>query len=199
MTTAKTGVLTPDQQRAFEAEALPHLDMLYRFGLHLTGVATQAEDLVQETMLRAWRGWGRFESGTNVRAWLMTILRHLFINQYRKDRRRPAEVDLDDVDPTSVFEAVGGVDPEGHFFSQITDERVLRAIEDLPPDYRATLLLSDGEGLSYAEIAQVLEVPIGTVRSRLFRARRRLQTVLHDYAVEAGYLRAASPSDEGSV
>ena len=180
---------TSDQRRAaFEAEALPHLDTVYRVALRLCGNEAQAEDLVQETMLKAFRSWHQYKSGTNVRAWLLTILRHSFINEYRKARRQAAEVDVHRVEGFTVFEQVQEADPEGRFFDQLVDDDVLRAIDRLPDEFRETLVLSDVEDLSYAEIAEVTEVPVGTVKSRLFRARQALQRELYDYAVEMGYI-----------
>ena len=173
----------------FELEALPHLDTLYRVALRLTGEAAAAEDLVQETMLRALRGWNGFRAGSNARAWLVTILRNTFINDYRRRRREPVPVDLDAVDPWAIYRAVADSDPEGEFFSRIVDARVLEAVDRLPPDFREVLVLSDMEGLGYAEIAAALEIPVGTLKSRLFRARRLLQRELYDYAVAMGYLK----------
>lgn len=179
-TTAATG---------FEAEALPHLDSLYRMALRLTGDSSRAEDLVQETMLKAYRAWSQFRPGTNARAWLLTILRNTFINEYRRRKREPIAVDLEAVEPYAIFRDAEQVDPEGAFFAQIVDERVLQAIDHLPPDFREVLALSDMENLSYAEIAETLDIPVGTVKSRLFRARRQLQAELYEHAVEQGYIR----------
>ncbi|HEU5050409.1 MAG TPA: sigma-70 family RNA polymerase sigma factor [Gemmatimonadales bacterium] len=173
----------------FELEALPHLDTLYRVALRLTGEDAAAQDLVQETMLRALRGWNGFRAGSNARAWLVTILRNTFINDYRRRRREPVPVDLEAVDPWAIYRAVADTDPEGEFFSRIVDARVLEAVDRLPPDFREVLVLSDMEGLGYAEIAAALEIPIGTLKSRLFRARRLLQRELYDYAVAMGYLK----------
>ena len=178
-----------DKRRAFEEEALPHLDTVYRVALRLAGDEAQADDLVQETMLKAFRSWHQYRPGTNVRAWLLTILRHTFINEYRKRRKVVAEIDVTEVEAWTVFPAVQEVDPEGRFFDQIVDEEVLQAIDSLPDEFRETLTLSDVEGLTYAEIAEITEVPVGTVKSRLFRARQALQKQLYDYAVEMGYIK----------
>jgi RNA polymerase sigma-70 factor (ECF subfamily) len=176
--------------RSFDQEALPHLDALYRVALRLTGDASQAEDLVQDTMLKAFRAWGQYRPGTNARAWLLTILRNTFINEYRKQKREPVPVDIDLVEPYIVRPAGPDTDPEGTFFSRIVDARVLEAVQSLPDEFRDALVLSDMEGLSYAEVAESLEIPIGTVKSRLFRARRLLQKQLYDHAVEMGYIQA---------
>ncbi len=176
------------RRESFEREALVHLDVLHRVALRLTGNAADADDLVQETMLKAYRAWDRYEQGTNAKAWLLTILRHAFINEYRRRARRPETVDVETIEPFVVFPAVQEDDPQGAFFDRLVDEQVLRAIDALPEAFRETLVLSDVEGLNYQEIARILEVPVGTVKSRLFRARRLLQARLYDYAVEMGYI-----------
>jgi RNA polymerase sigma-70 factor (ECF subfamily) len=178
-----------DKRRAFEEEALPHLDTVFRVAVRLAGDEAQAEDLVQETMLKAFRSWHQYRPGTNVRAWLLTILRHTFINEYRKRRKVVAELDVSEVEAWTVFPEVQEVDPEGRFFDQIVDAEVLHAIDALPDEFRETLTLSDVQGLTYAEIAEITEVPVGTVKSRLFRARQALQRQLYDYAVEMGYIK----------
>ena len=180
---------TDEKRASFENEALVHLDVLYRVALRLTGNPSDADDLVQETMLKAYRAWGQYEKGTNAKAWLLTILRHAFINEYRRKVRHPETVDLDAIEPFAVFSEVQDEDPQGAFFDRIVDDEVLRAIDQLPEAFRETLVLSDVEGMSYQEIAQILEVPIGTVKSRLFRARHLLQGKLYNYAVEMGYIK----------
>lgn len=181
--------LPDDKRKAFEEEALPHLDSVYRVALRLAGSEALAEDLTQETMLKAFRAWHQYQRGTNARAWLLTILRHTFINQYRKAQRAGSSIDIAEIEPYSVFHEVQEADPEGRFFEQIVDEEVLNAIDRLPDEFRETLILSDLEGLSYQEIAKITEVPVGTVKSRLFRARQALQKVLYDYAREMGYIK----------
>ena len=182
-----------DAKRAsFEREALVHLDMLYRVALRLTGNPSDADDLVQETMLKAYRAWDQYQQGTNAKAWLLTILRHAFINEYRRRIRHPETVDVDAIEPFAVFPEVQDEDPQGAFFDKIVDDQVLNAIDQLPVVFRETLVLSDVEGMSYQEIAQVLKVPVGTVKSRLFRARRLLQAKLYDYAVEMGYIKGSA-------
>ena len=181
--------MSDQKQRSFEEEALPHLDAVYRVALRLSGNETQAEDLTQETMMKAYRSWSQYREGTNARAWLLTILRNTFINEYRRTRRMGPTVDVTEVESFTVFRDVQEVDPEGRFFDNIVDDDVLRAIDALPEEFRETLVLSDIEGLPYAEIAAITEVPVGTVKSRLFRARQALQTQLYDYAVEMGYIK----------
>ena len=191
MTASPEAAGAPDEtRRGFEDEALVHLDALYGLALRLTGGdEARAGDLVQEAVLKAFRAWDRFEPGTNSRAWLMTILRNAFINDWRRRQRRPVELgyeeDEERVRPTELFEA----DPEGRLFDRIIDREVVSAIEELPEEFRLPVVLSDLEGLSYQEIAELLGIPVGTVKSRLFRARRRLQRRLHAYAREMGYIR----------
>ena len=168
-----------------------HSEAVRRFVLRATSHGADADDLVQETMLKAYRAWDQYEKGTNAKAWLLTILRHAFINEYRRRTRHPETVDVDTIEPYAVFSEVQDEDPQGAFFDRIVDDEVLRAIDQLPEVFRETLVLSDVEGMSYQEIAGILEVPIGTVKSRLFRARQLLQTKLYDYAVEMGYIKGS--------
>ena len=193
MTSNPTPPPTPtpvDEKRAsFEREALVHLDALYRVALRLTANPSDADDLVQETMLKAYRAWDQYEKGTNAKGWLLTILRHAFINEYRRRTRHPENVDLDTIEPFAVFGEIQDDDPQGAFFDKIVDDEVLKAIDQLPETFRETLVLSDVEGMSYQEIAKILEIPVGTVKSRLFRARQALQGKLYDYAVSNGYIK----------
>jgi RNA polymerase sigma-70 factor (ECF subfamily) len=180
----------PEEHRQiFEREILAQLDTVYRVARRLTGNTAEAEDLTQETMLKAFRAWQHYQPGTNARAWLLTILRNTFINQYRRVGNRPAAVDVDAIEGYHVFREVQPADPEGAFFAQIVDDEVLRAIDELPDEFRETLVLSDVEDLTYAEIAEILGVPVGTVKSRLFRARQQLQRRLYEYALEMGYIK----------
>lgn len=174
--------------RSFDEEALPHLDTLYRVALRLTADASQAEDLVQDTMLKAYRSWKQYQPGTNARGWLLTILRNTFINDYRRRKHEPIAMDLEAVEPHALDRSIQEVDPEGAFFAQIVDAKVLEAIDALPTEFREVLVLSDVEGMRYAEIAEALQIPVGTVKSRLFRARRQLQADLYSHAVEMGYI-----------
>jgi RNA polymerase sigma-70 factor (ECF subfamily) len=195
-----TGIAV-QQRESFEDTALPHLDSLYRFAVRLAGDGQDAEDLVQETMLKAYRAWGRFKEGGNVRGWLMTILRNTFFNEHRRERRAGIVADVSEVEAFTVFEGMQEADPEGRFFDQLVDEEVWSAIDSLAEEYRETLVLRDIEGLMYDEIADVLGVRIGTVKSRLFRARQTLQSLLYDYAVEAGYIerKESAPEKETST
>jgi RNA polymerase sigma-70 factor (ECF subfamily) len=181
--------------RAFDDEALPHLDVLYRVALRLTGDPAQAEDLVQDTMLKAYRSWRQYRPGTNAKGWLLTILRNTFINAYRRRKLEPVAMDLEAIEPHALYRAVESADPEGSFFGRLVDEKVLEAVDALPSDFREVLVLSDIEGMPYAEIAAALELPVGTVKSRLFRARRLLQAQLYSYAVEMGYIKPRERTD----
>ncbi len=185
-----TASLSRAERRAqFEREALVHLDALYSFALKLTRARDDAEDLVSDTILRAFDRWEQYQLGTNVRAWLFTILYHTFVS--RKRRIDAREVQLpDEPESWSAYEAVGESDPEGKFYDSFIDEEVTREIDRLPEDYRTAVVLSDVQGLRYAEIAEILGIPEGTVKSRLFRGRRILQKRLVDYAVEMGYVKA---------
>jgi RNA polymerase sigma-70 factor (ECF subfamily) len=178
------------KRREFEDEALVHLDALYGLALRLSGGdEPRAEDLVQEVVLKAYRAWDRFEAGTNCRAWLMTILRNTFINQFRQQKSRPTPVEFEQVAERPFYDALYEADPEGRIFDHIVDDQVIAAIDELPEEFRVAVVLSDLEGLSYQEVAELMGTPVGTVKSRLFRARKRLQERLYEYAVEMGYLK----------
>ena len=184
---------------SFIDEAIPHMDAVYRFALRLAGTQDGAEDLVQDTFFRAFRAWEQYTPGTRCKSWLFTICRNVFLRQ-RERRQRHDEILQESAqeDATSlsreapVFAASKDSDPEGDFFKSIVDEEILEAIDALPDEYRMAVVLSDLEDLSYNEIAEVMEIPVGTVKSRLFRGRRQLQERLHAYAVEMGYLSGAS-------
>lgn len=186
------------QRADFHEEALPHMDAVFRFALRLSGSKDQAEDLVQETFLRAFRSWEKYTPGTQCKSWLFTICRNVFLRQRERGKRHD-EIVSENVDRNSgPFEVVNPVwvkavkaDPEGEFFDAIVDEVVLQHIQNLPEDYRTAVLLSDLEGMSYQEIAEMTDVPVGTVKSRLFRGRRILQEALFEYAVSMGYIKDA--------
>lgn len=184
-----------DRSQSFQQEALPQLDAVYRFALRLTGSAADADDLVQETFLRAFRAWDQYTPGTRVKSWLFTICRNVFLRQREQEQRRavvaatalPADAAAR-VEEGPVFHPAYQLDPEGEFFRGLIDDAVLAAITKLPEEFRDAVVLSDLERLSYAEIGRVLDIPIGTVKSRVFRGRRILQQALYDYARDAGYL-----------
>jgi RNA polymerase sigma-70 factor (ECF subfamily) len=173
----------------FETEALAHLDALYSFALKLSRARDEAEDLVSDTLLRAFERWEQYHLGTNIRAWLFTILYHVFVSRKRRIDAREVQPS-EEYEGWSLFEAVGEVDPEGRFYDSFLDDEITRAIDALPDEYRSAVVLSDIHELRYAEIARILRVPEGTVKSRLFRGRRILQKKLVGYAVDMGYLAA---------
>ncbi|MBI2897512.1 MAG: sigma-70 family RNA polymerase sigma factor [Deltaproteobacteria bacterium] len=182
----------------FEAESTAHLDALYGLALRLTRRPTDAEDLVQEAYLRAFRFRDHYTPGTNLRAWMFKILTNLFINRYRRSMKETALLDGSDGD--SIAEAALSRqsvrllrDPEAHFEAPLFGEQVCKALERLPADFRAVVVLSDVEEFSYKEIAEIVGCPIGTVMSRLHRARRSLQRQLVEYAHEVG---ALAPGEE---
>ena len=172
----------------FESEALQHLDALFSFALKLTHSRDDAEDLVSDTLLRAFERWEQYRLGTNIRAWLFTILYHSFVSRKRRVDAREVQPP-DDAEGWSGYEAVGDADPEGRFYDSFVDDEITRAIDALPREYREAVILSDIHDLRYAEIAQVLGVPEGTVKSRLFRGRRILQKKLIGYAMDMGYIK----------
>lgn len=185
------------RREAFEREAMPELDPVYRFALRLTGAPDRAEDLTQETFLRAYRKWESYEPGTRVRSWLFTICRNTFLRGVDRARRHDEIVaSVVEEDPrqisreSGVFMAARDQDPEGAFWREVVDDRVLDAIDALPVEFREAVVLADLEELPYSEIASVLGVAVGTVKSRVFRGRRMLQKELYDYAVEAGIVSA---------
>jgi RNA polymerase sigma-70 factor, ECF subfamily len=192
----------PARDATFEAEALPHLDAVYRFALRLTGSPSEAEDLVQETFLRAYRAWEQYTPGTRIRSWLFTICRNAFLRERERDTRRDDQVARAALatgeehagrDESPVFAGRADYDPEGDFFRSIVDERIFAAIDALPDDFREVVVLSDLHDLSYQEIADVTGVALGTVKSRLFRGRKLLQEKLYHYALESGYIDERMP------
>jgi RNA polymerase sigma-70 factor, ECF subfamily len=196
--------LTEDERRRFQEDALPLLDSLYGAALRMTRNPADAEDLVQETMLRAYRAFDRFEAGTNLKAWLFRILTNTFINAYRKRSRQPQTSELDDVDEFSLYRRMSQdtpgsntSDPEQEFLDGIVSSEVKDALAALPEKFRTTVLL-DVEGFSYKEIAELVGVPIGTVMSRLHRGRKFLQQRLYDLARARGIaaLRSSGPGPD---
>ncbi len=174
----------------FERELLPHIDALTTFAYHLTYNEEDAKDLVQETFLKAYRAIRSYVEGTNAKAWLFKILKNAYINQYRKKSRRPVKVDFEefigyqDKDEKSVVEYQ---DLRVELFENLLGDEVTVAINSLPIDFRTVILLCDVEGFTYEEIAKIIDIPIGTVRSRLHRARNMLKEKLRTYAESLGF------------
>lgn len=186
--------LTPSELKMrkaeFEKEALPHMKILYNYALRMTSNGEDADDLLQDTYLRAFRFFHKFERGTNCKAWLFRIMKNCYINKYRKNKKEPSKVDYEDVQnfyDSIRDEVIDPNDLEHKVFSNLLDDDLMSALNSLQDDYKTVVILCDLEGLSYEEIAEFLDVPIGTVRSRLHRGRKILQKKLTDYAKQKGY------------
>lgn len=193
-----SAVSTEDRRRASKADfqevALPLLDRIYRAARYLTKDKSQAEDLVQETYLRAFQHFSQFEPGTNCKAWLLTILRNLFASHYQQKKRRPEGVNWEQIEATYeslIARSSNGEksDPESLLFAHVLDHEIERALKEISEEFRTAIILVDIEELSYEEAARVMACPVGTVRSRLSRGRRLLQVALRDYAKERGIIR----------
>lgn len=171
----------------FETEALPLMDQLYAAAYRLTGAPVDAQDLLQDTFMKAYSSFHTFEAGTNLKAWMYRILQNTFINQYRRKQRRPVEVDTDNTTDWEMLQAASH-DPTGlrsaeaEAFNSLTDEVVVKALEEMPTTYREAVVLADVEGFSYKEIAELMGTPAGTVMSRIHRGRAILRSRLADYA-----------------
>ncbi len=191
-TTKKSKPIESEEKyQEFEREAMPHKSILYNFALRTTGNAEDARDLLQETFMKAFRFWDKYEKGTNIRAWLFRIMKNTYINRYRKEVREPSMVDYDDID--NFYESVrdqvkDSSDLQKNLYSNTLSDEVTEALQALPDDFRTVVILCDIEGLSYEEISDFLNCPIGTVRSRLHRGRKILADALKDYAQEQGIL-----------
>ena len=177
----------------FTNDAMQYAPQLFATALRMTRNRADAEDLVQETFLKGWRAFDSYQQGTNLRAWLFRIMTNTFINKYNSQQRRPQETELDEVEELFLFRRMGAFDQskmnqsaEDQMLELFTDDEVKNAIESLPETFRIPVLLSDVEGFSYKEIAEMLEVPIGTVMSRLHRGRKAMQKMLYEYAKERG-------------
>ncbi len=189
-------VMTQDNQkkryeRIFEEEFLPQIDALYTFAYHLTYNEEDANDLVQETYMKAFRFIDKYNEGTNAKAWLFKILKNAFINQYRRKSKQPTKVDYEDITSYQEVEEdasiSGYADLREEMFQTMMGDEVTNAINALPVDFRVVILLCDIEGFTYEEISKILDIPIGTVRSRLHRARNMLKDKLREYAQSLGY------------
>jgi RNA polymerase sigma-70 factor (ECF subfamily) len=180
-------------QAKFADVAMEYMQSLYAAALRMTRNPAEAEDLVQETYLKAYRGFGSFQEGTNLKAWLYKILTNTFINSYRSKKRRPEQTELDEIEDLYLYRRLGGLEAaqagrsaEEEVMDHFTDGDVKQAVESLPESFRLAVLLADVEGFSYKEIAEILDIPIGTVMSRLHRGRRALQKALFDFGLERG-------------
>ena len=183
----------------FNSQVMPFVDSLYNTAYRMTRSAEDAEDLVQETFFKAYKYYDKFEEGTNLKAWLFKILKNTFINNYRKRKLEPRSVDFAEIEDS--FERIvrrdaseQPSDPESDFFSGVLDDDVKKALESLPYDYRMVVILADLEDFSYKEIAEILDCPVGTVMSRLYRGRKLLEKALLKYARKHGYIRGAEPT-----
>ncbi len=190
-----------DQSR-FAEQAMEYMSSLYSAALRMTRNPADAEDLVQETYLKAYRAFGSFQEGTNLKSWLYKILTNTFINAYRSKRRRPTETELDEVEDLYLYHRLGGLEAaaagrstEDIVLDRFSEAEVKAAVEALPDQFRLAVVLSDVEGFSYKEIAEILDIPIGTVMSRLHRGRKALQKALGTFAEQR---RLSAAADIGS-
>jgi RNA polymerase sigma-70 factor (ECF subfamily) len=187
----------------FTDQTMDLMPSLYNAALRMTRNRADAEDLVQETYLRAYRGFDSFEEGTNLKAWLYRILTNTYINSYRAKKRRPEETELDEVEDLYLYHRIGGLEAamagrsaEDELLDRFSEAEVKEAVEDLPENFRMAVLLADVEGFSYKEIAEILDIPIGTVMSRLHRGRKALQKRLYAFAVDRNLAKSdADPTD----
>ncbi len=189
-------------QASFEQDAMGFAPQLYSAALRMTRNPADAEDVVQETFLKAYRAYDSFQEGTNLKAWLYRILTNTYINRYRKKQRRPNEVDLGEVEDLYLYKRIGSTETgtasrsaETEVLEGLVSEDVRNAIDSLPEHFRMPVLMADVEGFAYKEIAEILDVPIGTVMSRLHRGRKTLQKALWEFARERGLV--GPPDDSG--
>ena len=183
------------EQEQFTADAMQYAPQLFSTALRMTRNRSDAEDLVQETYIKGWRSFHTFQEGTNLRAWLFRIMTNTYINKYNAQKRKGTEVELDDVEELFLYKRLGSIDQsqlsssaEDQMLELFTDDEVKNALEELPDDFRIPVLLSDVDGFSYKEISEMLEIPIGTVMSRLHRGRKAMQKMLYEYARERGLI-----------
>jgi RNA polymerase sigma-70 factor (ECF subfamily) len=182
----------------FTHDAMQHAPQLFSTAMRMTRNRSDAEDLVQETFIKAWRSFATYQQGTNLRAWLFRIMTNTYINKYNAQQRKPTETELDDVEELFLYKRLGAVDQsqlsqstEDQMLSLFTDDEVKKALEELPEQFRIPVLMSDVEGFSYKEIAEILEIPLGTVMSRLHRGRKAMQKMLYEYAKKRGLINEA--------
>ena len=179
----------------FTSDAMQYAPQLFSTALRMTRNRSDAEDLVQETYIKGWRSFHTFQDGTNLRAWLFRIMTNTYINKYNAQKRKGTEVELDDVEELFLYKRLGSIDQsqlsssaEDQMLELFSDDEVKNALEELPEDFRIPVLLSDVDGFSYKEISEMLEIPIGTVMSRLHRGRKAMQKLLYEYARERGLI-----------
>jgi len=178
------------QQRSFVEEMLPHMDSLYNYALWLTNEHNAANDLIQDTYLKAYRFFDKYEKGTNARAWLFRIMKNSYINDYRKKTREPDNLEFDESEYSyldSMHSSRDTTDVRELLYRNLLDDDISGALADLPENFRTAIVLRDIEGLTYEELADFFDIPIGTVRSRLHRARKALGEKLVNYARDRGY------------
>jgi RNA polymerase sigma-70 factor, ECF subfamily len=186
-----TIVVDSENKQDFQAEAIPHQSALYNYALKIVRNSDDAQDLVQDTYYKAYKSYHQFKNGTNSKAWMFMILKNTFINNYRKIKREPLKVDYDEIE--NIYENIKSDwtkqnNLELDFYQNLLDDDLSRALAKLPSKMREVFLLCDLEGYSYEEIAEIVNTPVGTVRSRLHRARKFLQDELFSYAKVNGYL-----------
>jgi RNA polymerase sigma-70 factor, ECF subfamily len=186
----------------FNSEILPHLDSLKGYALKMTKDVDDSDDLLQDTLLKAFRFYHKFEKGSNAKAWLFRIMQNSFINNYRKKNRQPFKIDYDDVQ--NFYENIKPEDVKTQHcqqdaFSNVLDDEIIKALSVLPDDFRTIVFLSDIEGYSYKEVSDFIDCPIGTIRSRLHRTRKILYALLYKYAQENGYINSKINSSKREV
>ncbi|MCE3008687.1 MAG: sigma-70 family RNA polymerase sigma factor [Bacteroidetes bacterium] len=197
--------MTPEEReqkvkndRLFEAEMMPHIKSLYHFAFRLAGDEDDANDLVQDAYLKAYRFIGSYERGSNAKAWLFRILKNSFINNYRKQSKEPGKIDYEEAETflqTGKAAYSDSIDGRERMFRDLIGDEVTKALSSLPVDFRTVIILCDIEEFTYEEISKIVDIPIGTVRSRLHRARKMLREALMDYAVSMGYDTDDEPED----
>ncbi|MGC8594587.1 MAG: sigma-70 family RNA polymerase sigma factor [Candidatus Kryptoniota bacterium] len=187
-----------DKHKEFTKEMLPHMGALYNFALRMTGDPDDAKDLVQETYMKAYRFFDKYSQGTNAKAWLFRIMKNSYINRYRRESKEPDKVDYDEIKDfyaTVKGSVVDTNDLQEKIFGNLFEDEVAKALQDLPEEFRTVVILCDIEGYTYEEIADFIEIPIGTVRSRLHRGRKMLRESLRHYALQHGYRDLSDESD----